>query len=100
MTTTFSISGLRATKDGYTHATITWTDGALSGDENAVAAVERLAEEYADRPLRPVVGPISDGDHLANPYTACLLMRSVFKPGSVTQVGSLPKIDLPPGAIA
>jgi len=50
--------------------------------------------------LRAIVGPITIHDHLSNPYTACMLIKSVFKLRTTTQIGSLPPIDIPPGAIA
>jgi hypothetical protein len=94
--TTLSITGQR----GDHFVTVTWTDGELSGDADAIAMLQLLAEEFEGRPLRAIVGPVTVTNHLSNPYTACALMKSVFKYGTVTQDGSLPEIIIPPGAIA
>lgn len=98
--TTFSITGLRGGKEGDTRVTVTWTDGELSGDEDAIAMIRELAWMNEGRSLRAIVGPITIHDHLSNPYTACMLIKSVFKLRTTTQIGSLPPIDIPPGAIA
>src|SRR5262249_23121691 len=98
--TTFSIIGKRHSRDGDVDATITWTDGELSGDAGVVEVVMRLAAAYEGRELKPIVGKASTHDHLQNPYVACMLMKSVFISRTTRQEGSLPTIKLPPGAIA
>ena len=98
--TMFSITGLRHGKDGDIERTVTWTDGELSGDAGVIEVVQRLAIRYEGHWLKPIVGRASNSEHLKNPYVACMLIKSVFLPRTTTQIGSLPKIKLPPGAIA
>ena len=100
--TTFSITGKRraSTGTGAVDRTVTWTDGALSGDADEVEVVQRLAKAYDGRPLKALTGGESTTDHLQNPPVACMLIKSIFLPRTTTQIGSLPKIKLPPGAIA
>jgi hypothetical protein len=98
--TTFSITGLRGGKEEDTRVTVTWTDGELSGDEDAIAMIRELAWMYEGQSLRAIVGPTTTHDHLSNPYTACMLIKRVFRTRTTTQIGSLPIITLPPGAIA
>lgn len=92
--TSFSLTGMR---NGQT-VTVTWTDGRLSGDHDTVAWVEFLAEELDGTMQGPLGGPYTTTDHLASPYTARALMRSVFS-GKPVFSGALPPIDLPPGAV-
>jgi len=93
--TTFSITGQR----GERTVTVTWTDGELSGDTDTIEMLKLIAEAYEGRPLRALVGPVTVYNHLSNPYTACTMIRSMFKRGTVRQDGSLPEIKIPPGAI-
>lgn len=94
MTTTFSISGMR----NGAHITVTWTDGALSGDADTAAWIETLATALDGTMQGQLGGPYTTTDHLSSPYTARALMRSVF-PGTTTFTGALPTIHLPDGAI-
>jgi len=81
--------------------TVTWTDGALSGDDDAVKWLELLAQEFEGRTIRPFVGPMTTTDHLSSPYSAYMLMRSIFqRVPQPTLTGALPEIDIPPGAVS
>lgn len=94
-TTSFSVSGQR---DGRL-VTLTWTDGELSGDDPAtVAWVKELAQLLEGTMQGQLGGPYTMTDHLASPYTARAIMRSVFR-GPTTFSGALPTIELPPGAV-
>ena len=77
---------------------ITWEDGALSGDPEAVAWIQEIAARLEGQIIGPIGGPYSTTDHLADPYAASELIRSIF-PGSVEQEGDLPLRVAPPGAI-
>jgi hypothetical protein len=77
---------------------ITWEDGALSGEEPTVGWIQRYAAAMDGKPIGPVGGPYSTTDHLADPYAASELIRSIF-PGSVQVEGELPARLAPPGAI-
>lgn len=80
--------------------TITWEDGQLSGDADAVAMVRVLAEAYEGQTIVLTPGPSSRHDHLKNPWAARELMCMVFW-GLPRQIaGSLPRLPDPPkGAI-
>ncbi len=88
--TTFAISGERNGR----HITITWTDGELSGDPPTVWWLRQYAKMIEGTMQGQVGGPYTTHDHLASPYTACAIIKSVF-PGPTTQHGNLPTIDLP-----
>ena len=62
---------------------ITWNDGALSGDQEVLALVQRWA-----------IG--SEGE-LDNPYTACELIQSLLKDPEIVS-GALPPIPDPSDA--
>ena len=93
--TTFSITGLR----GDRRVTIAWTDGTITGDAEAVAALKQMAQIFEGVPRGQPGGPYTTTDHLSSPYTACVMMRDLFERGSTTQHGSLPLLDIPDGAI-
>jgi hypothetical protein len=80
--------------------TITWEDGALSGDPETVAWIRYVAKlaEAAGTIVGPIGGPYSTSNHLADPYAARALILEVF-PGKVRQEGLLPPRIAPPGAI-
>lgn len=92
---TFTITGQR---DGR-RISITWTDGALSGDAETVEWIEHLAAQLDGKSQRYGAAPATLHHHLHSPYSACGLIRSVFS-GRVEQDQPLPPLDLPPGAIA
>jgi len=77
---------------------ITWEDGALSGDPDTVAWIKYYAAAMEGSIVGPIGGPYSTTDHLGDPYAASELIRSVF-PGDVRMVGELPLRIAPPGAI-
>lgn len=95
---TFSLSGNRRGRED--RVTVTWTDGVLSGDANAVAMIERLAKALEGTIQGMWGGPYTTKDHLASPYSALPLMRQVFIAGTVKQTGKLPLLPpVPEGAI-
>jgi len=92
--TKFTFSGKRNGKP----ITITWEDGALSGDPDTVAWIKYYAAAMEGSIVGPVGGPYSTTDHLGDPYAASELIRSIF-PGSVQVEGDLPLRECPAGAI-
>ena len=96
MSARFAITGERGGK----FVTVTWTDGALSGDAEAVAALKRLAHALDGTLQGQLGGPYTLTDHLGSPYTACALMKRLFVRGTTDQEGKLPPLNIPPGAIA
>jgi|SRR5690348_9702140 len=99
---TFALTGARrgAAQDAKL-VTVTWTDGNLSGDDDAVKWLELLAQECEGRTIRPFVGPMTTTNHLNSPYSAYMLMRSIFQRTPQPKLtGALPEIDMPPGAIS
>jgi len=91
----FSITGLRGGK----RLTVAWTDGAITGDAEAVAALKQLADIFEGVTRGQPGGPYTTTDHLSSPYTACALMKDLFERGTTTQTGHLPLLDIPDGAI-
>jgi hypothetical protein len=77
---------------------ITWEDGALSGDEQVTGWIKHYAAAMDGQIVGPVGGPYSTTDHLADPYAASELIRSIF-PGSVQVEGDLPYRIAPDGAV-
>jgi hypothetical protein len=77
---------------------ITWEDGALSGDPDTVAWITYYAAAMEGSIVGPVGGPYSTTDHLGDPYAASELIRSIY-PGDVRQEGELPLREVPAGAI-
>ena len=95
ITTTFSITGLRGGK----RLTVTWTDGALTGDADAIQMLKRLATGLDGALQGQPGGPYTTHDHLASPYTAAALMKTLFARGTTSMTGHLPPLDIPDGAI-
>lgn len=95
MTTTFSITGLRGSK----RVTVTWTDGALTGDTEAITRLKQMASALDGTLQGQPGGPYTMTDHLSSPYTACAMMKLLFERGTTTQHGKLPLLDIPDGAI-
>lgn len=93
--TTFSVTGLRAGK----RRTITWTDGALTGDADAIQMLRTLAAALEGTVQGQPGGPYTTTDHLTSPYTARALMKTLFERGTISQTGSLPPLGIPKGAI-
>jgi hypothetical protein len=77
---------------------VVWEDGALSGDPETIAWIQHYAALLEGVIVGMVGGPYSSSHHLADPYAAAELIRSVF-PGEVTMEGELPLRIAPPGAI-
>jgi len=93
--TRFTLRGVR----GAHAAAVTWEDGDLSGDPDAVALVRHLAETFEGHPAGQLGGPYTVTHHLVSPYTACAFMRLVFS-NRPTLDGALPRLpDPPPGAV-
>ena len=59
---------------------VTWRDGALSGDRDAVDAVLALANELWGQIVGPVEGPTTSYNHLASPISALEIITSIFDP--------------------
>ena len=79
---------------------ITWEDGRLSGDPDAVAMVLYLAEAYEGRWLELPGCPGTQHRHLQSPYTSRELMEMVLVGRPRLVEGALPRLpDPPPGAI-
>lgn len=93
--TTFSITGLRGDK----RVTIAWTDGKITGDADAVATLQAMADALEGTVQGQFGGPYTVTDHLSSPYTACAMMKLLFERGTTTQTGKLPLLDIPDGAI-
>lgn len=91
----FTLQGHRAGK----LVEITWTDGKLSGDPDAINMVEIIAKGAEGR----LVSSLTDStthDHLSNPSSAGSLMRMVFSDRPECIASDLePLPPLPEGAI-
>lgn len=104
---TFTLSGRRVAAHPRTGVatvgefiSVTWTDGKLSGDPGAVAAIEWMAAGYDGMAIRPPggVGPTTRHRHLRSPYTARWLMLQAFAadpPPEVT-AGAVPPLTAAP----
>jgi hypothetical protein len=94
--TRLTFAGLRNGR----HTSVTWEDGALSGDPDVVEWIEYIARiaEASATIVGGIGGPYSSHDYLASPYSARELILSVF-PGEVRQEGDLPPRIAPPRAI-
>lgn len=93
----FTLTGKRG---GDAAVSVTWSDGLLSGDRDAVAAVRQLAVAYEGRTIGQAGGPYTTRGHLRSPYTARYLMQMVFSERPTLTAGKVPSIDAPPpGAI-
>lgn len=96
--TRLTFTGKRNGKD----ISIIWEDGALTGDDGLDGAVLDWIEQYAramdGHTVGPIGGPYSTTDHLADPYAASEIIKSMF-PGSVQVEGELPYRVAPDGAI-
>ncbi len=97
--TTFTLTGPR----GDQTVSMTWTDGELSGDPDAIAMVQLLAQGYEGHSIS-LTGThrYTHHDHLSDPYSACAIMRSVFSvPWEIRMTeGGLPPLSPPPeGAV-
>jgi hypothetical protein len=92
--TRLTFTGLRNGRE----ISITWEDGALSGDPELVGWIQHIAALAEGRVVGSVGGPYSSHDHLADPYAARALILSAF-PGEVHQDGDPPPRVAPSGAI-
>jgi hypothetical protein len=90
---------LRGQRGGQTIEMI-WTDGTLSGDPDAVAAVETIAQHAEGRVVSSLVDSTTH-DHLSNPSSAYTLMCLVFQgvPVEIHSSGIEPYPPLPEGAV-
>lgn len=95
--TKFSLTGTRNGK----RVTVTWEDGDLSSTDPAMVQwIQELARMEEGRPVRLMPAAPTFHDHLADPYSACALIRSVFPdPRTLEMRGKLPTMEVPPGAI-
>ena len=94
----FTLRGRR----GSQVVTVTWTDGHLWGDPDAIAMILRFAQAYEGKLVGPIGGgPYTTHEHLESPYSAYALIQSVFVMCRTELVaGGLPPLPrLPPGAI-
>ena len=93
----FTLRGRR----GSQVVTVTWTDGHLWGEPDAIAMILHLAQGYEGHLVGPVGGPCTTHRHLESPNSAYALMRMVFTRGRPELVaGGLPPLPPPPpGAI-
>jgi hypothetical protein len=75
---------------------LSWQDGKLVGDPEAVKMIKRLAAEVeGHRVWTPThIGGIHD--HLSNPYKVYQLMKMVLKENHPEMSGSLPQRPPPP----
>ena len=93
----FTLRGRR----GSQVVTVTWTDGHLWGDPDAITMILRLAQAAEGQSLHMAGGPWTRKNRLRSPYTAYTLMQSVFV-GCRTEMvaGGLPPLPPPPpGAV-
>jgi hypothetical protein len=92
---TFTLQGERDDKT----IELTWTDGDLSGDEEAVQFVESLASLYEGA----VIASPTDStvhDHLKNSASAASLMQMAFSGRPVCTYTDIPPVPEPPkGAV-
>lgn len=59
--------------------TVTWIDGQLFGDEDAIAFVKDRAEFYEGTVLGIMESPhVGDTNHLADPYQTYALLSYIF----------------------
>lgn len=72
--TRLTFSGIRNHK----RVTVTRVDGALSGDLEAVAWIRYVAACLEGQILGPISGPYTSSRHLADPFAAAELIRSIF----------------------
>jgi hypothetical protein len=92
----FTLTGSRNGKT----VSITWEDGSLSGDADAVSAVQHVADVWEGRTIGQPGGPYTTQNHLASPYTARYFMCRVFSERPTLTEGALPLLPDPPeGAI-
>lgn len=72
---------------------VTWDNGRLSGHDGLVVAIESEAATLEGFAVGPTAGPLTFTDHLQDPVSALVVMRTVFD--SIREVsGDVP--DLPP----
>ena len=72
-------------------ATATWDNGTLSGDPEAVQAVQELADAMEGLPVSFATELPSTTNHLQKPLAALALIAKVFQDGKIT--GDLPPIE-------
>jgi hypothetical protein len=72
--TSFTLRGRRASQV----VTLTWTDGHVWGDPDAITMILRLAQAHEGQPLHLAGGPWTRHHHLRSPNSAYALMQSVF----------------------
>lgn len=78
---------------------VTWDAGQLSGDPEAVALVQQLAQSLEGKYVGPVTGPVTQKDHLSKGLSALILMDEAFDE-ILTTTGRVPQApDVPPGSV-
>ena len=94
---TFTLRGYRLGAEK--PVSVTWTDGHLWGDPDAIAMVLCDAQAHEGQPLHMAGGLWTHRNHLRSPSTAYELMTWVFW-GRPEMIGRLPPLPpVPPGAI-
>jgi hypothetical protein len=78
---------------------ITWDDGALSGDQTAVDILQIRAKVLEGTDVGPPTGPYTVRRHLADPLSTIFLMRDLLGE-DITADGDVPEPPpVPDGAV-
>lgn len=78
---------------------LSWQDGMVSGDPEAVAKLRQLAADYEGQSVITLAG-VTHHNHLADPYSAAGLMTDVLGPKAKVIEGGVPMLPEPPeGAV-
>jgi hypothetical protein len=87
--TSFTLRGHRSGHPKGQEITLTWKDGKLSGDPEAVTFVEALASGYEGMKMGQIRYGFTTHNHLSNPHIAHELMMRAFR-GHPILTGNLP----------
>lgn len=72
-------------------ASVTWEDGQLSGDQQAILLLQSQAAVWEGREVGPDEGPYTLTDHLQSPISTGWLLNMLFQPGSIQISGDEPE---------
>ncbi len=80
--------------------TVTWEDGEVTGDQDAVDAIEAYADAHEGKLIGSPSGPFTEVDHLSDPLSAAMIMDEIFDE-IISEEGDVPELpDVPEGAAA
>jgi len=96
----FRVSGMLRGSVRGAYRMVTWDNGRVIGDADAVEMVVADARLREGEAVGPIEGPTTGRRHLRSPLSALIIMSSLFDPDTLVLSGDVPeRPPIPEGAI-